>query len=118
MKDVWNSALPFTDGQRYVTMHGTTELPVWRVDSLGSHHMVCSHACISDRNTYNCVLPTGAVAIPGNYRDRRIPFGITEIHCDGSEGSVTACSHNNDAASRSVCYRREEASAICQGKTI
>ena len=62
--------------------------------------------------TYN----TGAVSTFGFYTEGQLSFGITDIHCNGTEDNFTSCSHNE--AELHNCRPHDDAGVICQGFMI
>ena len=59
---------------------------------------------------------TGAVSTSGFYTEGQLSFGITDIHCNGTEDNFTSCSHNE--AQLHNCQPHDDAGVICQGFMI
>ena len=63
----------------------------------------------------NCMIMTliGAIAASGRYTEGLLTFGITDIHCNGSETNISNCDQNQ--ISLHNCQTHDDAGAICQG---
>lgn len=51
-----------------------------------------------------------------DYTEGQLYFGITAIHCNGSESNITECSQTD--AALSTCQSHDDAGVICQGILI
>ena len=52
----------------------------------------------------------------GGLNERQLSFGITEIHCNGSEDNITSCLHST--AQLHSCQSHEDAGAVCHGNYV
>lgn len=55
----------------------------------------------------------GAIAARGGYTEGLLSFGITDIHCNGTEENITLCSHNELQLHN--CQTHADAGVVCQG---
>ena len=55
----------------------------------------------------------GAISTFGLYTEGQLLFGITDIHCNGTEDNFTTCTHNE--ANLHNCQPHDDAGVICQG---
>ena len=59
------------------------------------------------------VYKKGAISIFGHHTEGQLSFGITDIHCNGTEDNFTSCTHNE--AELHNCQPHDDAGVICQG---
>ena len=55
----------------------------------------------------------GAVAASGSYTEGLLSFGITDIHCNGTEQNISLCAQNE--AQLHNCQSHDDAGVVCQG---
>ena len=56
---------------------------------------------------------TGAIAASGAYTEGLLTFGITDIHCNGTEQNISQCVQNEIQLHN--CQARDDAGVVCQG---
>lgn len=59
-------------------------------------------------------LKTGAIAASGRYTEGLLRFGITDIHCNGTEQNISLCDQNQVSVHN--CQTHNDAGVVCQGK--
>ena len=104
---------------------GTIEMQVCFADSLDFLLMVIS---IFNMNCWTCsvmlygvnmhvlFLWTGAIAASGSYTEGSLTFGITDIHCNGTEQNISICAHNQGLLHN--CQSHNDAGVVCQSTDI
>ena len=86
---------------------------VYYADSLGFLLMVII-MCFSKSIMINLTLFLGAMAVSGTYTEGLLTFGITDIHCNGTEQNISLCAQNEVQLHN--CQSRDDAGIICQGR--
>ena len=56
----------------------------------------------------------GAIAASGGYTEGLLSFGITDVHCNGTEENITLCSQNEVQLHN--CQTHDDAGVVCQGR--
>jgi hypothetical protein len=59
---------------------------------------------------------TGAIAASGGYTEGLLRFGITDIHCNGTEQNISLCGQNQVLVHN--CQTHDDAGVVCQGSII
>ncbi len=49
-----------------------------------------------------------------NYGEGQLSFGITQIHCNGTEPNITSCHHS--ISNLHNCGSYDDAGVVCQSK--
>ena len=62
------------------------------------------------------LLWTGAIAASGTYTEGLLTFGISDIHCNGTEQNISLCPHNQVLLHN--CQSHNDAGVVCQGIII
>ena len=68
------------------------------------------------RSIYNDNNNLGAISARGYFSEGQLSFGITDIHCNGTENNITSCPHNQ--ALLHNCQSHDDAGVVCQGSII
>ena len=100
-------------GPQFVMLTGTMKMQVFCAGNLDFPLMVCSVAVLQHCYYYFFALFIGAVAASGRYTEGLLTFGITDIHCNGSEQNISSCDQNQITLHN--CQTHDDAGAICQG---
>ena len=100
-------------GPQYVMLTGTMKMQVFCAGNLDFPHMVYMQCCSAATLNFLHYLYIGAVAASGRYTEGLLTFGITDIHCNGSEQNISSCDQNQIALHN--CQTHDDAGAICQG---
>ena len=56
----------------------------------------------------------GAIAASGIHTEGLLMFGITDIHCNGTEQNISLCAQNEVLPH--TCQTHDDAGAVCQGR--
>ena len=56
----------------------------------------------------------GAIAASGSYTEGVLTFGITDIHCNGTEQNISLCDQNEVLLHN--CQAHDDAGVVCQGR--
>ena len=59
---------------------------------------------------------TGAIAASGTYTEGSLTFGITDIHCNGTEQNISLCAQNQSQLHD--CQSHNDAGVVCQSTDI
>ena len=59
---------------------------------------------------------TGALAVSGSYTEGLLTFGVTDIHCNGTEQNISLCPQNEVQLHN--CQSHDDAGVICQGTVL
>ena len=70
--------------------------------------------CICYVSTFIKDLLIGAIAASGRYTEGLLTFGITDIHCNGTEQNISLCAQNEVLLHN--CQTHDDAGAVCQGR--
>ena len=95
---------------------GITEMQVCCVGSLDFLLMVLQHytcTIIVAMIPVHIIIFIGAIAASGGYTEGLLSFGITDIHCNGTEQNISLCAQNE--AQLHNCQSHDDAGVICQG---
>ena len=59
---------------------------------------------------------TGAIAASGTYTEGSLTFGITDIHCNGTEQNISLCTQNQVLLHN--CQSHSDAGVVCQSTHV
>ena len=65
---------------------------------------------------YVLFLWSGAIAASGTYTEGSLTFGITDIHCNGTEKNISLCAQNQSLLHD--CQSHNDAGVVCQSTDI
>ena len=103
-------------GQLFVTRTGIMKMQVCCAGNLDFLLMV-DYACVIVIQIHSMTLRLlyiiGAIAASGRYTEGLLTFGITDIHCNGTEQNISLCAQNEVLLHN--CQTHDDAGAICQG---
>ena len=96
---------------------GIIKMQVYYVGNLDFLVMVIPQASIKFNNIIILLcIYIGAIAASGKYTEGLLSFGITDIHCNGTEQNISLCAQNE--AQFHNCQSHDDAGVVCQGTKL